>query len=125
MGGMMLGLRKGLNVIRDREGRIMEVKVILGKEWWRVLGINKDLEAKLEVLKEIVEEKEEGWRVLIVGDFNARTEREGGAFGEGESRGEVKENNKRSKDGKVNGNGWSLCFRGVWLGNSKWEHEKG
>lgn len=123
-GGMMLGVRKGLNVISDREGReregIMEAKVKLGKEWWRVVGIyvNKDLEAKLEVLREILEEKEEGWRVLIGGDFNVRTGREGGGFVEGENRGEVKENIRRSKDGKVNSEGWNLY---EFLGEYGWE----
>lgn len=97
----------------------MEVKIKLGKEWWRVVKIyvNKDLEAKLEVLREIVEEKEKGWRVLIGGDFNVRTRRDGGGFVEGESRSEVKENNRRSKDGKVNGEGWSLC---EFLGKYDW-----
>lgn len=38
--------------------------------------VNKDLESKLEMLKEWIQEKEE--RVVIGGDFNARTGREGG-----------------------------------------------
>lgn len=40
--------------------------------------VNKDLESKLEMLKEWIQEKEERVRVVIGGDFNARTGREGG-----------------------------------------------
>lgn len=38
--------------------------------------VNKDLESKLEMLKEWIQEKEERVRVVIGGDFNARTGRE-------------------------------------------------
>lgn len=40
--------------------------------------VNKDLESKLEMLKEWIQEKEERVRVVIEGDFNAKTGREGG-----------------------------------------------
>lgn len=41
--------------------------------WWRIVGVyvNKDLESKLEMLKEWIQEKEE--RVRVIGeDFNGR-----------------------------------------------------
>lgn len=43
--------------------------------------VNKDLESKLKMLKEWIQEKEERVRVVIGGDFNARTGREGGRVG--------------------------------------------
>lgn len=72
MGGMILGVRVGIivekgNRVRNEE-RAMAVKVKLG-EWWRVVEVyvNKNLESKLEELREWVEEREEGVRVLIGG----------------------------------------------------------
>lgn len=52
------------------------------KEEWRIVGVyvNEDLEKKIEGLKKWMEEREEeGRRVIIGGDFNART----GEMGEG------------------------------------------
>lgn len=39
--------------------------------------MNKDLEEKMEKLREWREDREEGMRVLIGGDFNARTDKIG------------------------------------------------
>lgn len=49
----------------EREG-LVTGKVWLGG-WWRIVGVyvNKDLESKLEMLREWIEEKEEGVRVVI------------------------------------------------------------
>lgn len=46
-------------------------KVYLGSEWWRMLGVyvNTDLEIKLQALKEWIEEREEGVRMIIGGGF--------------------------------------------------------
>lgn len=48
---------------------MQSIKVKLGEEWWRIVGvyINKDMDKKLEELKEWVEEIEKGVRVLIGG----------------------------------------------------------
>ena len=83
MGGMIMGVRKGLEMKeeedREREGMMVK-KVRLGGDWWRIIGVyvNKDLQGKLEELKEWTEEREEGVRMVIEGDFNARTGTEGG-----------------------------------------------
>lgn len=56
MEGMMVGIRKGIKRIRECEGKdgVIGVKVRLGEEWWWLIGIyaNKDLEIKLEKLKD-------------------------------------------------------------------------
>ena len=112
MGGMIMGVRKGMETREggegDKEG-IMMKKVSMGGEWWRVVGVyvNKDLQRKLEELKEWMEEREEGVRMVIGGDFNARTGGEGGDMG-GEEEDKGLES-RRSKDREGNGEGRRLC----------------
>lgn len=87
-----MGRREGIRIERERggeEGReegIME-KMSLGEKWWRLVGIyiNRDLEEKLEKLREWMKNREEGVRVLIEGDFNAR---ERGRVGENREEGD-------------------------------------
>lgn len=45
--------------------------------------MNRDLDKKLEILGEWAEEKERGVRLLVGGDFNARTGNEGRIAGIG------------------------------------------
>ncbi|EZA56066.1 hypothetical protein X777_03893 [Ooceraea biroi] len=104
MGGMVMGIRKrmmdkGKKVEVDKEG-LMVGKIRCGRKRWRVIGmyVNGDIEEKLERLEEWVEGKEEGAKMIIGGDFNARTGSEGGIM-----MGEEKEEGggRKSKDGKV------------------------
>ncbi|KMQ84349.1 hypothetical protein RF55_17916 [Lasius niger] len=86
MGRMIMGIRRKGEIevgeIEIAEEGIMTDTVKSGEEEWRIVGIyvNEDLERKIERLKKWMEESEEGGRrVVIGGDFNART----GEVGEG------------------------------------------
>nr|XP_046472570.1 uncharacterized protein LOC124214348 [Neodiprion pinetum] len=64
-------------------------KISVAGEKWLVIGIyvNGDLKEKIGELKEQAEEADERTKVLVGGDFNARTGQEGGGcWGEGEER---------------------------------------
>jgi len=67
--------------------------------------VNKDMESKLEELREWMEGKKRGIRNIIGGDFNAWSGEEGGKV-EGEDCEEGRY--RRSKDKKVNGDGRRL-----------------
>lgn len=86
MGGMVMGRREKIEIERSREERVEKKdgiligKLCLGREWWRLVEVyvNKDLEEKMEKLRKWIEDREEGVRVLIGGDFNARKGKIGG-----------------------------------------------
>jgi len=124
MGGMILGIKKDLVGQKEEEGREVEGlitgRINYGRGNLRVVGVyvNKDMERKLEELKEWMEEKEKGVRTLIGEDFNARAGDERGRI-----EGEDWEGSKyrRSKDKKINGDRKRLidCVRerGWWILN--------
>jgi len=124
MGGMILGIRRDLIGQKEEEEREVEGlisgRVKYDKGEIRVVGVyvNKDIESKLEEVKEWMEGKEKGVRNIIGGDFNARTGEEGGKV-EGEDWEESRY--RKSKDKKVNGEGRRLieCIRerGWWIAN--------
>lgn len=108
-GGMVIGIRKDL-VIKEKqeedgEEGVMRREVRWGRNRLRVVGVyvNGDMEKKLEAIRGWMEEKKEGIKTVIGGDFNARTGREGGR---GNGKEEDEEGNKRrSRDSKMNKEG--------------------
>lgn len=109
-----MGIRKGIG--REEESRekkkqdLLTIKVNLGGEWWRLVGVyvNGDLEEKMNQLREWMEDRVEGVKMLIGGDFNARIGREGGRIRrDGEE--EMGEEKRNSRDSKINKEGKKLC----------------
>lgn len=70
--------------------------------------VNGNLDGILEKLRGWMEEKREGERVIIVGDFNVRTGEEWGRVRYGDE-GEEETGKRNSKDKKRNGEGRKLC----------------
>lgn len=77
----------------------MARKVKLGKKWWRIVGVNGDIESKIDDMRSWMENKEEKTKTVIGSDFNTRT----GELGREVKGKKEKENRKRkSKDKKIN-----------------------
>lgn len=113
MGGMLLGWKKELEGVREdnfeeRKG-IIGVKIKCGGSRWKIGGvyINGNMDNVMEVLRMWMEEKEEGYKYVIGGDFNVRTGR-GGLWEESEEE-EGEERRRNSKDEKITGEGKKLC----------------
>ncbi|XP_011859464.1 PREDICTED: uncharacterized protein LOC105556959 [Vollenhovia emeryi] len=109
---MILGIRKEVAITdteREEESEgIMVGKIKVGKKIIRVVGpyVNGDMEKKLSILEGWMEQKEEGVRTIIGGDFNARTGEEGGKESiEGADEWEFK---RCSKDKRINKEGRKL-----------------
>lgn len=138
MGGLVIGIKwklveKGEEIKVNSEGIIIK-KVKVEKEKWRIIGvyINRDIEGKLQRVRDWGEGKKERRLTVIGGDFNARTGEEGGGVGEREMDDEDRKKVRRSKDGRVNREGrvlvefigergWSI-FNGVVKGDEEGEY---
>jgi len=80
MGGIIIGVKEEEGIasvieVEEKEEGVMAVEIWVGEERWRIVGVyvKEDMERKLEVMKEWLEEQEEGRWTMIGGDFNART----------------------------------------------------
>lgn len=137
IGGLVMGIRKEVKeqeegIISDREGMI-EGKVKVGNEKWRIIGVyvNKNMEESLNNMEQWMEENREGYKMLIGGDFNARTGSEGGAvvkeelYSSGTRKGRMSKDKVKNKEGEklvrlVEEKGWSI-FNGNIAGDEEGE----
>lgn len=98
MGGIIIGLRKGIEETAERTEKdwLMESRIIIGKEKWRIIAVYNNrgsVERTREIEKEVEEGEEEN--IVIGGDFNARI----GEKGElGWSEGGDEESERKSMD---------------------------
>lgn len=87
MGGMSMGVRKGIEVIegvegRETEGMIMRM-VRIGEEKWRIIGVyaNGNVKGIWERIRGWEDDRRKGIRTIVGGDFNARTGEDGWSGG--------------------------------------------
>jgi len=84
IGGMVIGVRNGIEVIEEVEERVTEgiIKRVIkiGEQKWRIIGVyaNGDVKEKWEGIREWVEDRGSKIRTIVGGDFNARRGEEGG-----------------------------------------------
>ncbi|CAD6223128.1 GSCOCG00005406001-RA-CDS, partial [Cotesia congregata] len=109
-GGILVGVKEGIEIRNkgkwDEEGWA-EVEVLLGGEWWWIIGvyINGDMGRKKELMSKWMDEAGDE-RILFGGDFNARTASEGGLRTVDDQLGRSV---RRSKDNVYNKDGKELC----------------
>ncbi|XP_015189827.1 PREDICTED: uncharacterized protein LOC107073647, partial [Polistes dominula] len=103
---MIAGVRKDLEIVKaeaGKEGMIqLEIRMAEEEIWHIIIVYNR--EGEKEKLREVEEciERNEGKRLLIMGDFNARISDKGGTCWMGE------EEKRKSKDRVINAQGYEL-----------------
>ncbi|KMQ90634.1 neurofilament medium polypeptide-like protein [Lasius niger] len=104
MRGIIIGVKEEEGIasvieIKEKEEGVMAVKIWVGEERWRIVRVyvKGDMERKLEVMKEWLEEQEEGRWTMIGADFNART---GGLGG-----GQMAERKRKWEENRKTGRG--------------------
>ncbi|XP_070526198.1 cilia- and flagella-associated protein 251-like [Cardiocondyla obscurior] len=115
MGGMLIGWKEEMEGKReidfeDKKGMI-EIKIKCGRVWWKIAGVyvNENLEDMIENMKNWMDEKEEGIRYLIGGDFNVRTGEKGGLWDDEKGEEDKEERKRKTKDKKITGKGRKFC----------------
>nr|XP_012235057.1 PREDICTED: trichohyalin-like [Linepithema humile] len=111
MGGMIMGIRKdilenGTGIEKEKEG-IMVGNIKIGEKRWKIIGVyvrREGIDRTLEELEGWMEKEEEEKGILMGGDFNARTGREGGGIEGSVERGE-EDGWRMSRDKKVDKEG--------------------
>ncbi|XP_014216418.1 golgin subfamily A member 6-like protein 22 [Copidosoma floridanum] len=112
-GGVILGISKKLES-RNHEvwsDNIVMQEIKHGNQKWMIIGVHSQNVAEtMEIIKEKVKTKESGC-VLIQGDWNARTGREGGWINKSDSESDSDDKDvrlRKSKDEKINEEGRRL-----------------
>lgn len=129
---MLTGIKKSLIVknIKKEKRDMINIEIEIEKENWRIISVYKRMRKK-EYLKNLEEEIErEGWRKMIIeGDFNARTADQG-RITWNKDKEEKEEKKRHSKDKTLNRQGKNLIEKieelglGIMNGN-KWGDKKG
>jgi len=104
-------------------------RIKIREEWWRIIGIyvDKGVGVKLEGLRNWMEDKEEGIKTIVGGDFNARTGERGGKVRGGDE--DREEPERKLKDKIINAEGKVLLERleelgwEIWNGSVKGDEE--
>lgn len=114
---MIMGFREGIKRVRDenveKREEIMTGMFRLGRERWRLVGIyvNKNLDEKLEILREWMEEGGEEVKVLIREDFNVRTGSEGGRMVEEREKWRLREGGQKIGSLMERSGSYVVCWK--------------
>ena len=127
-GGMLIALRRNLKEIKVKEisKRTVEIEISHNRARWKIFVIYcQKMEETLGELEENIKEEEEGY-IMIGGDYNARTSKEGGPIVHGVEKGKEA---RKSKDNIINKEGKVLLEmireRGWMIMNGSGEEEGG
>lgn len=131
-GRMLTGIRKTLRVknVEKEKRDMINMKIEIEEENWRIISVYNRM-GKKDYLKSLEEEIERGgWRKIIIGgDFNARTAELGSITWNENGNEEEEEEKRRSKDKTLNRQGKDLIEEieelglGIMNGNKRGDEE--